>query len=100
MWCLIVSIPDLCSFLVLYNRRFNFTLVIQNLSFKPKTYCVFPHLKCGIQDFHTKYALVPADKAANNVVVVLRLYYVDTLKREFIDTNHYKLQVSLMRRLM
>ena len=24
----------------------------------------------GIQDFHRKYVLVPADKAANNVVVV------------------------------
>ena len=28
------------------------------------------HLKQGIQDFHRKYVLVPADKAANNVVVV------------------------------
>ena len=27
-------------------------------------------LKQGIQDFHRKYVLVPADKAANNVVVV------------------------------
>ena len=33
------------------------------------------------------YALVPADKAANNVVVVWRLYYIDTLKRELIDTK-------------
>ena len=30
----------------------------------------FRHLKQGIQDFHRKYVLVPADKAANNVVVV------------------------------
>ena len=28
------------------------------------------HLKRGIQDFHITYVLVPADKAANNVVVV------------------------------
>ena len=35
---------------------------------KPKsTLC---HLKQGIQQFHAKYVLVPADKAANNVVVV------------------------------
>ena len=27
-------------------------------------------LKQGVQDFHRKYVLVPADKAANNVVVV------------------------------
>ena len=42
-----------------------------------------------------KYVLVPADKAANNAVVVWQLYYVDTLKRELIDTNVYKLQASL-----
>ena len=37
------------------------------------------------------YVLVPADKAANNAVVVWRLYYIDTFKRELIDTNAYKL---------
>ena len=30
----------------------------------------FCHLKGGIQDFHMNYFLIPADKAANNVVVV------------------------------
>ena len=30
----------------------------------------FTHLKRGIKDFHVNYVLVPADKAANNVVVV------------------------------
>ena len=39
-----------------------------------------------------KYALVPADKATNNIVVVRRLYHVNRLKRELIDTNAYKLQ--------
>ena len=61
----------------------------------PKPKSSFRHLKQGIQDFHMKYVLVPADKAANNVVVVWRLYYVDTLKLELICTNAYKLQVSL-----
>ena len=36
-----------------------------------------------------------SDKAANNVVVVLRLQYVDTLKRELIATIAFKLQASL-----
>ena len=36
----------------------------------PKPKFTFRHLKLGIQDFHRKYVLVPADKAANNVVVV------------------------------
>ena len=35
------------------------------------------------------YALVQADNEANNVVVVWQLYYIDTLKRELIDTNAY-----------
>ena len=44
------------------------------------------------------YVLVPADKAANNVVVVWRLYY--TLKRELIDTNAYKLQPYVSERVV
>ena len=36
----------------------------------PKPESSFRHLKRGIQDFHMNYVLVPADKAANNVVVV------------------------------
>ena len=46
------------------------------------------------------YVLVPADKAANNVVVVRRLYYINTLKRELVDTNAYKLQPSLSERVI
>ena len=36
----------------------------------PKLKSSFRHLKRGIQDFHMNYVLVPADKAANNVVLV------------------------------
>ena len=46
------------------------------------------------------YVLVPADKAANNVVVVWRLYYINTLKRELVDTNAYKLQPSSSERVI
>ena len=35
----------------------------------------YRYLKSGIEEFHRKYVLVPADKAANNVVVVSRLHY-------------------------
>ena len=45
---------------------------------KPKS--TSRHLKQGIHDFHRKYVLVPAEKAANNVVVVWRLHYINTLK--------------------
>ena len=36
----------------------------------PKPKSSFRHLKQGILDFHMNYVWVPADKAANNVVVV------------------------------
>ena len=35
---------------------------------KPKI--SYRYLKSGIEEFHSKFVLVPADKAANNVVVV------------------------------
>ena len=42
-----------------------------NLDFlPPKPKLSFRYLKQGIQEFHRKYVLAPADKAANNVVVV------------------------------
>ena len=77
------KIIDTCTCISFYSR---------NTLLPPKPKSSFRHLKRGIQDFHMKYVLVPADKAANNVVVVWRLYYVDALKRELIGTNAYKLQ--------
>ena len=44
-----------------------------------------------MSDVHTKCVLIPADKEANNVVIVWRLYYFDTLKCELIGTNAVKL---------
>ena len=46
-------------------------------------------MKQGIQEFHRKYVLVAADKAANNVVVVCRLHYINTLKQELDGTMAY-----------
>ena len=34
--------------------------------------------------------MVPADKAANNVVVVCRLHYINTLKQELNGTKAYE----------
>ena len=50
----------------------------------------FRHLKQGIQEFHRKYVLVPADKAAHTIVVVCRLHYINTLKQELNGTKAYK----------
>ena len=57
------------NILKIIDTRFSFYSRNSHLlPLKPKSF--FRHLKQGIQDFHMNYALVPADKAANNVVVV------------------------------
>ena len=48
------------------------------------------HLKQGIKEFHRRYVLVPADIAANNVVVVCRLHYIYPLKQELNGTKAYE----------
>ena len=54
------------------DKRMKFYSQNTNL-LPPKPKSSFRHLKQGIQEFHRKYVLVPADKAANNVVVDCRL---------------------------
>ena len=44
-------------------------------------------MKQGIQDIHRKYVFVPADKAANNIVAVCRLHYINNLKQELNGTK-------------
>ena len=56
----------------------------------PKPKLSFRYLKQGSQEFHRKYVLAPADKAANNIVVVWRLYYISTLKQELGSTKTYE----------
>ena len=68
-------------------------LNIQIDAFKTRSSIVFTsfrHLKQDIQEFHKKYVLVPAGKAANNVVVVCRLHYINTFKQELDGTRAYK----------
>ena len=51
------------------DRRTSF--YSQNTNMLPrKPKISYRYLKSGIEEFHRKYVLVPADKAANNVVVV------------------------------
>ena len=71
------------------NKRIKFYSQNTNL-LPPKPKSSFRHLKQDIQEFHSKYVLVPADKAANNVVVVCRLHYINTLKQELNGTKTYE----------
>ena len=57
------------SIFKIVDQRIKFYSQNTNL-LPPKPISTFRHLKQGILDFHGKYVLVPADKIANNVVVV------------------------------
>ena len=52
------------------DTRISFFSCNTHSSFTPKPKSSFRHLKRGIQDFHMNYVLVPAYKAANNVLAV------------------------------
>ena len=72
------------------DKRIKFYSQNTNL-LPPKPKSSFRHMKHGIQEFHGNCVLVPADKAANNVVaVVCRLHYINTLKQELDGTRAYQ----------
>ena len=75
-------------FKIIYRRSTFYSQNTNMLPRKPKI--SYRYLKLGIQKCHRKYVLVPADKAANNVVVVRRLHYINTLKQELSDTKAYE----------
>ena len=43
-----------------------------------------------LQELHSKYVLVPADKAVNNVIVVCKKYYLEVVLREITTTDTYE----------
>ena len=47
-------------------------------------------MKQGIKEFHRKYVLNQTDNAPNNVVVVCRLHYINTLKQDLSGTRTYQ----------
>ena len=56
------------NILKIIDRRISFYSQNTNM-FPGKPKISYRYLKSGIEEFHRKYVLVPADKAANNVVV-------------------------------
>ena len=41
-----------------------------------------PDVKESLHKLHANYVLVPADKAANNVIIMCKKYYIDTLVKD------------------
>jgi len=48
-------------------------------------------IKKALSNIHEKYVLVPADKAANNVIIVWKKFYIDVLFNELKSIHTYKL---------
>ena len=42
-----------------------------------------------MERLHNKYVFAPADKAANNVIIIWKKYYVDVLKEDLNSTSTY-----------
>ena len=79
--------------LTIYN--FSETWVVQNLdnlerisklkqNFKQPTGKVLQNadVKACLSDLHNKYVFVPADKAPNNIIIICKRYYIETLIKE------------------
>jgi hypothetical protein len=54
----------------------------------------FRHLKKGIQNFHNKFILTPADKASNNVIIMWRLHYFNIQTEQLHSTYAYTLTLT------
>ena len=39
-------------------------------------------MKACLSDLHNKYVFVPADKAPNNIIIICKRYYIETLIKE------------------
>ena len=46
-------------------------------------------LKKKMEKLHSKYVFAPADKAANNVIIIWKRYYLDVFKEELNSTSTY-----------
>ena len=39
-------------------------------------------VKACLSDLHNKYVFIPADKAPNNIMIICKRYYIETLTKE------------------
>ena len=63
-------------------------LFIQNLYKQPPSRAV-KALRRKMEKLHSKCVFAPADKPANNVIIIWKRYYVDVLKEQLNSTSTY-----------
>ena len=59
---------------------------------KPKNH--ISRIKNKLKEFGKEFVFVPADKAANNIIVVCRKYYIEVLKQEITNSQTFQLTNS------
>ena len=75
--------------LIIYIRIENFTTVTHPHLYKPPPSRSVKALKRKTEKLHSKYVFAPADNAANNVIIIVKRYYVDVFKEELNSTSTY-----------
>ena len=80
----IVELSVLSSWKEMAKGQFEERISKLKLNFKQPTGKVLQNadVKACLSDLHNKYVFVPADKAPNNVIIICKRYYIETLIKE------------------
>ena len=77
----IVELSVLSSWKEMVKEQIEERISKLKLNFKQPTGKVLQNadVKACLSDLHSKYVFVPADKAPNNVIIIRKRYYIETL---------------------
>ena len=80
----IVELSVLSSWKEMVKKQIEERISKLKLNFKQPTGKVLQNadVKACLSDLHSKYVFVPADKAPNNVIIICKWYYIETLIKE------------------
>ena len=80
----IVEVSVLSSWKEMVKGKIEERISKLKLNFKQPTGKVLQNadVKACLSDLHSKYVFVPADKAPNNVIIICKRYYIETLIKE------------------
>ena len=82
--------PNSSNLPCLYSTfHLEYPLVLSRFCFKQPSSRSVKWLRKKMEKLHRKYVFAPADKAANNVIIIWKRYYVEVLKGELNSTSTY-----------
>ena len=79
-----VELSVLSSWKEMVNGQIEERISKQKQNFKQPTGKVLQNadVKACLSNLHNKYVFVPADKAPNNIIIICKRYYIETLIKE------------------